>query len=78
MLLSFLLIASSDLPVEVPFTGRRRERSLNGGSHLMNTVRFRFQSEICDLKSEINMMVLKLARGVAVSTGGAHASNYTS
>ena len=28
----------------------------------MNTVRFKFQSEICDLKSEINMMVLELVR----------------
>jgi hypothetical protein len=25
----------------------------------MNTVRFKFQSEICDLKSEINMLDLK-------------------
>jgi hypothetical protein len=32
----------------------------------MNTVRFKFQSEICDLKSEIDTMVLKFARGEAV------------
>jgi len=53
--------SSSGLSAEVPFTGRRRERSSNGGSHLMNTVRFKFQSEICDLKSEINMMLLELS-----------------
>jgi hypothetical protein len=63
MLLRFLLIASSG---SVPQTG---------SSHSMNKVRLEFQSEICNLKFEINMMVLKLARGVAVSTGGAYASN---
>jgi hypothetical protein len=53
--------SSSGLPAEVLFTGRRLERSSNGGSYLMNTVRFKFQSEICDLKSEINMMLLELS-----------------
>jgi len=56
MLLSFLLIASSG---SAPKTG---------SSHLMNTVRFKFQSEVCDLKSEINSRSSSLLGFVAMFT----------
>jgi len=45
---------------------RPKGRSSNGSSHLISMVGFKLQSEICNLKSEMNTPLLKLARGVAI------------